>query len=330
MNMRPGVYTEYNISKVEGVYKGRSIGIIAAGAELAISKKISTIEEAESAFLPGSNALLMAQTILNSCFCDIYAVGAEAGDIATYKAACELLFSLPQPYCIVTDFEGATLTEYVANQLKSSKLFFASGAGIADCIAHAKMINYERVCITSPKITNVTHNFDLSPLFLAILVQLGTNININLAGEVVYGKYLIPEMTEESKNHYLEAGISVFEKSGDSISLIRAVTSKTLNHDGNLDLTYRNICVIAAVDRVKTVLHDALTRRLANPASSIGSIQSLVVNELVSLYDIRAISSYDKPVVTLDDNDKSICKISVNVTINQGLNQIYLNLNMSV
>lgn len=334
MNMRPGVYVEHTITKVPDPYKTKNIGIIALGGTSNELKKITNLTQASLIFPNDCNAFNMIKTVLNQISCDIYIIGQAVQDVTSYMGAVDILLKEQSLYCIVSDFDNAELTQYVAEKISDNAKLYLSGCSMqTDPILYAKAINNARICLCFPKIVLPDSNFDISPLLLAILVLKGENLNRNLSGNMIENEYIIDaDIEENDKNSYIYNGINIFEPFGQYISLIRGVTTHTINSEGNYDSTYRNICTIIAIDTVKTTIIELLTTRLSgnNPASSLGAILSLVICALVDLKDMGTISQYEKPVVTLDPIDSSICRISVNVTINQGINQIYLQLNMNI
>lgn len=337
MQMRPGVYIKQTITRLENPYKAKGIAIIAEGAPPLTVTKITTKAEAIEALTPNSNALAMAALVQEHLWCDLFIVGVEiAGSFESYKAAFDLVLGQAQAYCIVADTENKELINYAKTKLTNdefTKLFISGCGGLQNPIEFATSINCERICFTCPQIFVSNLAVDMSPLLLAIMISKGDNISNNLAGMAVTSSFdTLTSLTENQKNNYLYNGICVFEEIGGNVCLIRAMTTKTLDVNGSYDSTYRNICVIVSVDTVKASLYNALTTKLnsANPASSTGAILSLVVCELINLLDKKVISSYEKPIVALQEADKSICNVLINVVINQGINQIYLHLNMNV
>ncbi len=154
----------------------------------------------------------------------------------------------------------------------------------------------------------------------------------NLAGKLVNGEYLLKtNLTESEKNSLLYNGVNVYEQSGDKIELIRAVTTKTKTN-GEIDNTYRDLSVITTLDHVTSSLKSLLQKRLSGTTktATLGAILTIVVCELISMKNEGIISDFQSPIVRYSDTDRSICIVEASVSLAQGVNQIFLNLNIGL
>lgn len=336
MNLRPGAFITHDVIAKTMPYKAKSIAIIAQGGTHLVPKKLATPADTEKAFPTSCNAKKMIAFVQERVFCDIVAVGITDTDVKSYKSAIDLILADNTAYLIVTDFESEELIAYANSQIKTlakDKLFISGCESQLDVPTFAKSINSERVCLTAPAIYDASYKIDYSPLFLAIMLASSESLSSNLAGEKISSPLFIEQTLSEAEvNSYLYNGVSVFESVGDSVYLIRAMTTRTLDEGGNYECTYRNICAVVAADMVKQSLTTLLTKQISstNPVASTGVVQTIIVGELERLIERKLITSYAPPVVALDEVDTSICKISVNVGIMQSINQIYLHINMQV
>lgn len=336
MNLRPGAFITHDVTVKAMPYKARGIAIIGQSGVAVSLKKLTNKTETDLHFANDTNARKMISFVQERIFCDIIAVGLESKSIESYKIAIDTVLANSDNYIIVTDIDDAILTTYVNEQIKLlglDKLFVTGCEKQLDIATYAKNINSERVCITAPAIFDASYKFDYSPLFLAVLISASENVASNLAGEKISSHLFIGQaLSEVELNNYLYNGVSVFETVGESIYLVRGMTTRTQDESGNYDSTYRNIGVVIAADSCKQSLFIALSQQISagSPAVGVGSVLTIVVSELERLIDREIISTYKRPVISLDEADQTICKIAVNVGIKQGINQIYLHLNMQV
>lgn len=331
--MRPGVYIEHTITKLYSLYNTRSLGIVTfrSGATDTMIR-FTTYSQAQAALPENSNALLACELFFAHVSGEIFVIEVATDTSESYLTAINRLLAQKEIYCITTDFENEAFLLQAATLISTVDKLFIGTTGKADnAITTAQAINNERVCLTMPKITTKSVTWDISPTLLAILILRGDNVGGNLIGQAVVGEYNFTESDESVKNSLLYNGVNVFEKCDGRTTLIRGVTTRTHDADGSIDTTYRNISVVMAIDSVKMALATSIAQRLSagSPVSS-GAVLALIVSELVDLRDKGIISDYERPSVTVDTSDSSVCNVGVNVTINQGINQIYVNINMNI
>lgn len=343
-NMRPNVFTTCNIIEKPPENHYKAIGIIGkrtteSNAPLEI-KKVKSIEHAISLFGDSSNITAYAISIWQNVACEVHAIEVNDGDINQYKEAVDKFLKQEEIYCVVSDTNTIPLINHMKTRLENDnfcvnqKLCICNLDPNENAISIAQTTNCSRILIAYPDISIPFRSPNVSNGLLAAAISKGELIKSNLAGARLKGTYLFNQkLTEEMKNELLYWGVTVLEPIGSELEIIRAVTTKTINQLGDKDNTYRNISVVHALDTVSQSLTSFLKKRLngiTSATSSLGSILTLVICELSTLKQDGIISDYERPIVRLDQNDPSICMIEVSVLLAQGVNQIYINLNINL
>lgn len=343
-NMRPNVFTTCNIIKKIQEKQYKAIGIVAcrynaSSAPLEI-KKIESAQQVFTLFNEYSNIATYAIAMEQNVPCEMYVIDVNENDLNQYKQAIDLLLKQENIYCVISDFNPPELISHMKARLEddnfcvSQKLCVCNANQSQDVLLTAKAANCSRMLIAYPNIALPFREADVANALLAAAITKGDFLKSNLTGVRFNGTYFVnQELTDEKKNELLYKGVTVLESIGNDVEVIRSVTTKTLNQLGEKDHTYRDISVIHALDTVSEALTSLLKKRLngiTTASSSLGSILTLVICELNALKQDGIISNYERPVVRLDENDPSICIIEVSVLLAQGVNQIYINLNINL
>lgn len=343
-NMRPNVFTSCNIVKKVKENKTKPIGLVCSHSSEKVNPstiaKVENLEDVISLFGDNSSTYAFCKSIFNNTKCDIYVIGVHENDKEEYKKALDIFLKNKDIYCIVSDYNPIEIINHMKNQFESlnfccgRKFFIANVPSNEKPLEVAKQANCSRILISYPCIRTPLNECDISNALLAALISKGDLIKSNFAGQKVKGEYYIKEdLTEEQKNELLYNGVTVFENISNEVEVIRSVTTNTFNQNGEKDSTYRDISVVYSIDFVFNSITDLLKKRLngiTSTATSLGSILTLVICELNTLKENSIIADYQRPVIRLDENDKSICIIELSVILSQGVNQVYINLNINL
>lgn len=344
-NMRPNVFTSCSIIKTQAGHTYPAIGIVAQStvAEQALKiNKLSSLSHARQLYGEESAITCMASAVLQSIDTDIYAISVvNNADIPT---AFKKLLPNKDVYCIAVDTSSygtisvlnKSLTDNGGSDGLKLCICSASALTVSQVVAMANSINSPRVIVSAPHIYLPFTGTDISPALVAAMITKGELITSNLAGCVAAGKYhTSASLSEQDINTLLYNGITVLEKSSEGFQLIRGVTTSTKNPSNKQeqDNTYRDISVVYALDRVTSRVSLVLKDQIKITTSSQGSLGALltsVVSELERLKKARLLADYKKPSIRLDSSDSSICLVELSVTLSQGVNQIYLSLNITL
>ncbi|MGN1081749.1 MAG: hypothetical protein ACI4QV_06630, partial [Acutalibacteraceae bacterium] len=118
-------------------------------------------------------------------------------------------------------------------------------------------------------------------------------------------------------------GISVFNLSGNG-EIVRLVTTET-ETDGRVDYSFSDISTVLAFDDVVRSVRDRLTEFISSSETnsvSYCAIESLIIMLFEEKTDSKIISGYEKPVISTDENDPSVCNILLRFSIAHGISRI--------
>lgn len=343
-NMRPNVFTSFNIVKKVKENKTKPIGLVCKHTSEKVNPsviaKVSNLKDTISLFGDSSSTYAFCKSIFENIECDIYVIGVHENDKEEYKKALDMLLKNQEIYCIVSDYNPIEIINHMKSRFENldfccgRKFFIANLPSNEKSLEFAKKANCSRILISYPCIRIPFNECDVSNGLLAALISKGDLIKSNLAGQKVKGEYFINEdLTEEQKNELLYNGVTIFENSSNEVEVIRVVTTNMFNENGEKDNTYRDISVVYSIDVVFNSITSLLKKRLngiTSTATSLGSILTLVICELNTLKENSIIADYKRPLIRLDETDKSICIVELSVLLSQGVNQIYINLNINL
>lgn len=265
-----------------------------------------------------------------NCPITVFETGGSA--LLDYKEAFYEAKAEKTAYFLISDNNSQEFLSFVKSELqKDNYRLFISAAGDTPTET-AKSLNFERMILCCPAL--VSKGYDLSAAVCASMLIRDEKENPNLWLAVVNGDYELSEsQTEEEKNNCLKSGVTVFESGSYGTEVIRAVTTRTKNASGAPDSSYRNVSVPLTADRVITSLKELLDKRLQGTGrgkTTLGSIKSLVECYFITALEEGLISSYEKPRISLSEDDKSVCLIGISFTIFEGIAQIYMNAEITV
>ncbi len=340
--MRPGIYVDYQIYPLSSQQQSKTVGVIAQGTgDKNKVLKASSLEEAHRVFGPSGteNPLgTLAEVLFSEGVSAVYGISPNGSSISFYSVAFHNLLQEPVDIFITdqTDplFYNSVkkgLEDLGENAVGKYAVLLSQSSGAPEELA--KTLNYERILLAYPKMTRQDESLDLSSAVLAGMLSVSEEITGNLNGTVSLGNYTVSKLQEDQVNNLLKNGVCVLEQSGSHGELIRGVTTKTQDEDGNADYTYRNLSVPLIADRVVTELKEVLQTRInaaVGGSVALSSLSSLIVCKLEALQEEGILFSYRTPKLSLSEEDQSVCIVEVAFTAAQWFSQIYLTAHISV
>ncbi len=343
--LRPGIYTDYIIEPYS-TGKGRSIGVVAQSGLDNVEEIVKITSYLNAKTIYGqqnltNNMLVLLGSIFNVSSPNVYAasVNCENEDYSQYFDAIDTLIENEDVYLIICDIYPDEIKNYLKNAVSNlncdnPKLAVIALDDYPESADTPQYYNSNRILLSSPKITFDQNDLNVSNAVLAAMISDCDDINSNLIGESVQGRFYIGSSpTEAQVDTALRYGVNVFEQYGNSIELIKGVTTKTLDEDLNTDNTFRNLSVTLILDTVLPEIKNTLKSKISrfkNNLTSLDTIKSLVVCCLRDYADDGIISEYSTPVVYLDSEESTTAIINLSFAVAEGLSQIYINANISV
>lgn len=132
--------------------------------------------------------------------------------------------------------------------------------------------------------------------------------------------------TEAEIDSLVQGGVSQLEALGGTVSLIRAVTTRTTTA-GVADTSWREVTTIRIVDDVIPGVRNSLKAkfiRKKNNETTRSAIRSQVVVELENRKKREIIEDYGDISVEADEDDPTICLVTFSFAVTKGLSRIYL------
>ena len=339
VKMRPGIYTDYTLTPLFSGKRGRAVGIAAqTTADCEGVQTVESLSQAKRIFGEESPENVMMQLIAAVYACAspvLYAVGLRQDTDAAYQEAVDQLCATPASI-LTLDRRSLPLYQYLKGRLETAgeKLGEVSGIPEKEAAETAAELNCERLCLAVPETRAGGMTADLSAAALAALISGCDAPQNSLNGTALPAAFSVTEhFSEEEMEAMMEAGVCVFEERGGAATLIRGLTTRTRDAQGEADGALRNLGVILTVDTVIPALRELLQDRLetlGGDQTGLNAILSLVVSRLDDFVDLGLISSYETPAVFLEESDPSVCIVEVGFTVAQGLASIYLTAHITV
>lgn len=129
-----------------------------------------------------------------------------------------------------------------------------------------------------------------------------------------------------------DAGVTVLECTGGVVSVIRALTTRTMS-GGSSDRTYRELTTMLILDELLPALRTALRAKFArakNNALTRRAIRNQVILELQTRVEREILEGYDAVEVAAAEDDRTTCVVRFTVTLVQGLNRILVTAQVQV
>ena len=340
---RPGIYTDYEVSRV--LYAGTAsgtVGVAAGGAQnFGEVTDITTYAGAAEKFGENSNITELIRILIQNGVGTIKAVALDAGkkapETGAYKSAFEKLAAVEDIKVIICDSGDAAVHNALkmsileTDQRNTHKIGVVESTGeTAALISAAKAINCERMVMVAPHALcadgrgAVTGSL-AAAVAGAIASEPDPAVPLNGA-ELLAIDGISAQLTDGDITQLVRGGVTPVECAGGTISVVRGVTTKTMTN-GVADHTYRELTTMLIIDNVIPSVRDALRNsftRAKNTAQTRGAIRTQVIIELEKKLQAEIIDSYENVSVTQSGDDPTVCIVSFDFTVAHGLNQIRL------
>ena len=341
---RPGVYSDYNTSKIMYSQKtGKSIAIVAkSNAETGKIYNIQSLLDAQTIFESSSTMYLLCKAVLENGMSSILAVSTGNSD-NNYESAFDLIEVTDGISAVICDSTNDSVQQLLmqsvlnASENKRERLGVLASPESNDSLSTwAKQFNSERILLIaqSPINSEGTTLSDCSlAAALAAVISKYTDPSQSFNGAEIEGFSKINKsLTEDEVDEYITNGIIPFEVVAGRIEIIRAVTSKTTT-DGVADKTFKEVNTILIIDEVIKSIREALKNNISaakNNVTTRNAINSQVTVKLQEFLDAGIIDSYSAPNVYQSSEDQSVCIVEIEFTVVQGINQIHITANINV
>ena len=346
---RPGVYSSYAASAAVSAGRGRkNAGLVVRMDEP--DKEwwtISRYEDAVAAFggENGNNAAVLCRLLLQNGAAQVEVVPARGGDKAAYQAAFQAVEELEDVALVVCDSTDVGVQQALrdsvqaASDARRERIAVVGGGedeGVAELVARAAQLNHERVVLVAPGCVD-GQGESLSAVQLAAavagVIAGQTDPALPLGGAELAGLHGLACRYEDGELDVLiRGGVTVAESVGGVVSVVRGVTTRTAAN-GAADGTWHDLTSILVVDDVIPAIRGMLKsrfRRAKNTAQSRGAIRSQVVLELENKLAREIITGYEGVSVRADSEEPTRCLVEFAFTVTHGINQIWLNANITV
>lgn len=348
-NQRPGVYTSYEVSSaIAGGSGSKTVGIAAAADSGTAGQcyYLNTYTQAVEIF-GGESAMtrLVKLLFLNGAPKVIASPvdGSGNAGAADYASAFELMQSISEIGVLVCDTADAAVHTAMRTSIATAPESCKYRVGIVEAqgtvtqlVEAAKGLNHERIVVAAPyAVASSGENAQAGSVAAAMagLIASASDPAVPLNGAEIYGlEGLNTRYGDSEINTLVLGGVSVVESVSGVVTVVRAVTSRTMTGEAD-DNSWRELTTTLIVDDVLPTIKSALRSRFArakNTAQVRGAIRTQVIIELESKLNKEIITGYDNVTVTVSDTDPTACEVSFDFAVAHGLNHIYLTANITV
>ena len=341
-NQRPGVYSRYDATSSYTApmsLKYAAVVAKATGGEADALYSFGSMAEASEIFPYDADGIYMRDLIgllFESGISRVLAVPVGDG----YETAFETLSTAENVGAVICDADGqedlTKLKEYVIKSFEERRECIAF-CGLDDAAAAeaAQALNCERVVMTCPVVA-LKKNGRRSAVFAAAAVAgkaLATgDAAYNFNGEA-FPLLTEPEaLPENTIQHLLESGVTVFESVGGEVECIRALTTRTKTN-GVPERSMTGINTILIIDDVMQFVRATLRIQLRGgrvSGSPLESIRSQVVVALSQKQQEGLLESFAPPRCRPGLTDPSVCIVEMSFTVAHVISQIHVTAHIQV
>lgn len=342
---RPGVYSSYEVSSALAMASaGGVVGLAAeAGEHIGESRLVTSYAQACTDYGSGSVLAELVRILLLNGSAEIHAAAVPAlSGAAEYAEAFDLLKADSRVKLLVCGSRDAAvhaaLRQSILNADENSRyrVGFAEAEGSAsELISRAAALNCERVVLVAPGAASAAGTAVPGTCAAAVAGAVSATADpaLPLNGAELFGlDGLSKSFGDEDVNALIRGGVTVVEKAGDVVSVIRGVTTRGTT-GGEPDATWRELTTTLIVDDVIPTLRRSLRAKFSRTKNTVqtrGAIRSQVVIELENKLKREIIDSYGNVTVTADTEDPTVCAVSFDFTVAHGLNRINLRAHITV
>lgn len=337
VNERPGVYSSYEVtSALYGREKGKAVGVagIAAKGKVGTVSRVNSYAEGLEQFGQCDLSELI-RVLLKNGAAAIYAVPVSIGGAAVktdYASAFSALMAQPEIGYMLCDSREQTvhgaMLEAIGGGDEQSKyrIGIVEGDGNREALCtHAKALNSERMVLLCGVETDGVPGATAAAVAGVLSGQ--TDPALPMGGAVLSGLGELGAAWSDSDiSTLVQAGVSPVERIGETVSVVRGVTTRTTT-GGAADTTWRDLTTVLIVDDVLPAVRDSLRTRFSrtkNTAQTRGAIRTQVIIELERKMAAQIIDGYGNVSVTADENDPAVCHVAFAFQVVHGLNRIDL------
>ncbi|MGM9521833.1 MAG: phage tail sheath C-terminal domain-containing protein [Oscillospiraceae bacterium] len=345
---RPGIYADYEVSGVS--YSGKTSGTVgvcaAGGAEQELGEVFDITSYAAAVTKFGASAAIteLVRILIKNGVSVIKAVPlGEEPSTEDYSAGFNKLCALEDVKSVICDSADAQVHGALKTAIESAderarhKIGVVEAHGtVQEMISAAGAINSERIVVAAPgALSESGDTAQTGSLAAAVagVIACSSDPAAPLNGAELYGMGGVAQsFTDGDVTLLVRGGVTPAECLGGTVSLIRAVTSRTKT-DGETDATFRELTTVMIIDDVLPTVRDALRTsfsRVKNNERTRGAIRTRVIVELEKKLSAEIIDGYDNVRVEQDGTDPTVCNVSFEFMVAHGLNQIRLTAHITV
>ncbi len=342
-HQRPGVYSVYDASSVSAGRTGGGAAAVAAVCESGTAGKVYALSgsaQAAETFSAGAELTGLIELLFANGAAKVYAVPVAQGTseeetAAGYAAAFAALEQVEDVAVVVCDSAAAAVQQKLRDSVKAAsesrreRLAVVCGGeneAVEALTARAEGLNCERVVLAAPGGAKAA-------AAVAGAIAGETDPAMPLGGAELKGlDGLDRQWSDNEVDALVLGGVTPLERVGGTVSVIRAVTTRTKTGDA-ADPTWRELSTIRVVDDVIPSLRRALRAKFSrakNTAQGRGAIRSQVIVELENKLRDEIITGYDNVTVTALESDPTVCLVDFRFNVAHGLNQIWLQAHITV
>lgn len=339
---RPGVYVEYDTTSRSAAPGVRIVGVAALGAGSGLYR-FSNAAAALQAFPVDTTLGKMLQLAFTNGAAQVVCCPVASAVAEDYAAALDQLVTEGGVNCLAVDVESVHTLKALGEQLCAMDMggciCFAGPNAISMGAlgVMAQNINCERMVLLGP---NVRYTGDeaygggcLAAAAMAGLFSVQTDPALPLSGALLRGLDAVSlRLTEGEIDTLVRSGVTPLELIGGQVSIIRAVTTRTMTE--NLpDDTWRELTTVCIIDDVIPAVRNSLAAkflRRKNTAVTRNAIRSQVAIILDDRVRREIIEGYDSLLVEAVEGDPATCQVSFSFRVVHGLCRIHLRIHILV
>lgn len=326
---RPGVYSDYDASGILwGQRAGKSIGIAAVGSgEPGRAYQVERLSDAAILFGVDCTLYALCAAAFSNGAARVAAVPV-AEDAPDYSAAFAAL-ERENVCAVVCDSLNPAVGQQLLQSVEAASSRKKERVGIAVCgaadpLAWAEKFQSKRMLLLAQYPSEGT------PCALAAAlsgrIAEAADPSLPLHGAALSGiGGAVPPLSEEQVDAYVRAGICPLETVAGETRLIRAVTSRVKDPQGNPDRTFQELSTVLTMDHVMAAVRDSLEGALKGARNSARTRAALATQAGVVMQQKQSaglIESYQRPLAYADSEDPAVCVVELSFVIARGLNQI--------
>lgn len=340
---RPGVFLDYvNSCVAHPDYDNRIVGIV-AGSSLTPEGiiYITKTKDAIDNFGASSTITKLCDIALKNGAYKIAAV-AVAENSLNYGSAFTLLENQDNICAVMCDSENLGMQNLLeesinnASNNKNRRIGIVSRSSVLKILDWASYFNNERMVLIVQRSTDNSQNI-LPACYIAAamlgLIAKNADPTSSFNGAVLNGINNLPaNLSESDVDDYIKNGITTFECNNSKVKLIRAVTSRTKTGE-ELDYTFRDLNTTLIIDEIISSISETLSsfiKEAKNNKITLSAILTQTIIKLEEYMESNIIDSYEKPQVSISEDDPSVCIVKLDFSVLRELNQINISAHLKI